>query len=217
MSKSSEKVYEKLREMILSGELAPGTQLREEEVAEWCDVSRTPVREAMRQMEAELFIRRSDTQRSYVAQWKLPDIEEFFTLRGMLESHAARRAAGFAKKEDLERLDEINRTTHAAIMRNPPDVDGFLAANVEFHSAILEMASSESLAALLNRLILQPIIKRTAERYSKADLERSYAEHVEITAAISHNDGDWASYIVSAHIRRAFNVFSKRNHGGPEV
>ena len=71
MSKSAEKVYQMLRAMILSGELAQGAPLREEEVAEMCGVSRTPVRDAMRQLEAEMFIRRTESQRSFVAEWTL--------------------------------------------------------------------------------------------------------------------------------------------------
>lgn len=210
MSKSSDKVYEKLRAMILSGEVEPGTQLREEEVAEWCGVSRTPVRDAIRQLESEMFIWRSESQRSYVAKWTLPDIEEFFTLRAMLEGHAARRAAVRADAASIERLEQLNREVRLAVSGDVPDVDAFLAANVVFHTTILEMAASERLAALLNRLFLQPIVKRTALRYDKLQLDRSLSEHEEITAALIRKDPEWASSVATAHIRRAFYVYVDR-------
>lgn len=207
MSKSSDLVYEKLRAMIITGEVAPGTQLREEEVAEWCGVSRTPVRDAIRQLESEMFIWRSESQRSYVAKWTPPDIEEFFTLRGMLESHAARRAAIRADNAGLEKLEQLNHDVRLAVSGDIPDVDAFLAANIVFHTTIVEMAASERLAALLNRLVLQPIVKRTALHYDRAQLDRSLSEHEEITAALHRKDADWAGSVATAHIRRAFYVY----------
>ncbi len=200
-------VYGTVRGMILSGQLEQGAQIREEEIAEMCSVSRTPVREAFRQLEAELFLTRSESQRSFVANWTLPDIEEFFTLRGMLEGHAAKRAAQLANSQGLEELAKINSYVQKAIDRSTPDVDAFLTGNLRFHAAILDMAASERLAMLLNRLILQPIVKRTAMRYDASQLQRSHEEHLEITAAIGRGDPEWAGLVATAHIRRAFHVY----------
>ena len=105
-----------------------------------------------------MFVRRSESQRSYVADWSLSDIEEVFTLHGMLESHAARRAAMRADPESIARLEQIVRKVRTAIEDEQPDVDAFLVANQQFHAIIVEMAASERLANLLNRLILQPDI-----------------------------------------------------------
>ncbi len=60
MSRASDRAYSHIRSMILSGELQPGLQIREEALAELCGVSRTPVRDALRRLEAELFIRRNE-------------------------------------------------------------------------------------------------------------------------------------------------------------
>ena len=86
MSRASDRAYSHIRSMILSGELQPGSQIREEALAELCGVSRTPVRDALRRLEAELFIRRNESQRSFVADWSLDDLEEAFQLRAMLEA-----------------------------------------------------------------------------------------------------------------------------------
>ncbi len=207
MSKASEKVYQRIRSMILSGELKPLEQLREEEVAVWCGVSRTPVRDAMKQLEAEMFISRSSGQRSFVADWSLADVEEFFSLRGMLESHAARRAAARAQPEAIQRLREIVSKVRLAISGSQPDLDAFLEANQQFHFIILEMAASDRLANLLHRLILHSVIHRTATRYDRVHLEQSLAEHDQIISALETNDSDWAASIMIAHIRRAYHVY----------
>lgn len=214
MSKASEQAYLELRSKILSGELPPGLQLKEEEAAEMCGVSRTPVRDAMRRLEAELFIRRTDSQRSYVAEWKLTDIEEVFTLRTMLESHAVRRAAERADAAQIQQFKQINQRVEQAINGPMIDVQGFLAGNAEFHSLVLEIAASERLAALLSRLILQPVVQQTVLNYDRAHLLHSQSEHVEITSALEHRDPDWASAIMTAHIRRAFHVHADRMQKG---
>lgn len=210
MSKSSDKVYQQIRSMILSGALQQGAALREEEVAELCGVSRTPVRDAIRQLEAEMFVRRTESQRSYVAEWSLEDIEEVFTLRAMLESHAAGRAAERADDAAIDRLETINREVRRAVRGPKPDVDAFLSANAVFHAIVLELAASDRLSTLLNRLILQPIVQRTALRYDKAQLDRSLTEHEEVTAALRKRDKDWAASVMTAHIRRAYHVYIDR-------
>ena len=93
MSKASERAYAEIRGLILSGDAPPGSSLTEEALADICGVSRTPVREALRRLEAELYVVRSDSQRLYVADWNSEDLAEMFTLRAMLEAHAAARAA----------------------------------------------------------------------------------------------------------------------------
>jgi DNA-binding GntR family transcriptional regulator len=94
--------------MILSGALAPGSQIREEQLAESCGVSRTPVRDALNRLESELLIRRSESQRSFVANWSIDDVEEAFILREMLEGLAARRAAERIGRDQLQKLQQLN-------------------------------------------------------------------------------------------------------------
>ena len=154
-----------------------------------------------------MFIWRSESQRSYVAEWSFADVEEVFTLRSMLESHAARRAAERAQPDDIARLDDVMRVVRKAVNQPKQDVDAFLSGNQLFHAIILEMAASQRLANLLNRLILQPIVQRTALRYDEAQLDRSLSEHEEIIAALRSKDGDWASAVMTAHIRRAYHVY----------
>lgn len=207
MSRASDHAYEQIRLRILNGELAAGAQLKEEELAELCGVSRTPVRDAMRRLEAEMFIQRTDSQRSFVSAWSIADIEELFTLRSMLESHVAARAAERVTPEMLEALCRNTDITDEAINQPNPDVDKFLSMNAQFHALIIEAAASERLANMVNRLVLQPIVHRTALRYDKAQLQRSLAEHLEIVSALRKGDAEWCRAIMSSHIRRAYHVY----------
>lgn len=207
MSRASDRAYDEIKARILNGALAPGMQLKEEELAEICGVSRTPVRDAMHRLEAEMFIQRSDSQRSFVSDWSIADIEELFTLRTMLESHAAAQAAERVTPEMLADLHRNVAAIDAAIDRPLPDVDAFLVKNAQFHSLIIQAAASDRLAHMINRLVLQPIVHRTALRYDADQLRRSLAEHVEIVAALEAHDPDWARAVMTSHIRRAFHVY----------
>ena len=69
MTRAADRAYAEIRSLILSGDAAPGTQLTEEQLADICGVSRTPVRDALRRLEAELYIVRSGSQRAFVADW----------------------------------------------------------------------------------------------------------------------------------------------------
>ena len=211
MSKASDRAYEQIRARILSGDLKPGSQLKEEELAESCGVSRTPVRDAMTRLQNEMFLYRSESQRSFVSEWSGDDVEEVFTLRTMLESHAASRAAERASDAMIEALRANNAEIGKAIRGPTPDVDAFLRLNRAYHAMVLEAAASDRLAMMLNRLVLQPIVHRTALRYDRAQLERSLSEHEEIVAAIARRDPQWAGAVMTSHIRRAYHVYVDRS------
>ncbi|MFM7029310.1 MAG: GntR family transcriptional regulator [Chakrabartia sp.] len=208
MSRASEQAYGQIRAMILSGALPPGEQIREEWLADQCGVSRTPVREALRRLESELFIHRNERQRSYVADWSLDDIEDAFVLRGLMEGLAARRAAERITPAQLTALTAENSAIEAAIASASPDVTAFLEHNRNFHGIILEAANSPRLTNLLARLIEQPVVWRTAQSYDVADLQRSHKDHSELLAAFARGDGNWAEAVMAGHIRRAFYTYA---------
>jgi DNA-binding GntR family transcriptional regulator len=208
MSKASDRAYATIRAMILSGELAPGSQIGEEQLAERCGVSRTPVRDALNRLETELLIRRTGSQRSFVADWSLDDVEDAFTLRGILESLAAERAAIRINAEQQARLRWLNAAIFKAVTQDPPDIVAFLDHNLAFHNIVVEAAASPRLQNMLAKLIEQPVVWRTAQNYGRGDLERSHREHEELLAAFDRRDGAWAASIMAGHIRRAFHTYA---------
>lgn len=213
MSRASDRAYDRIRSMILQGDLPPGTQIREEQLAETCGVSRTPVRDALRRLEGQAFIRRSESQRSFVAEWSLDDIADAFELRAMLEGRAARRAAERMDQAALQHLRDCNRKILSAVAPPVADVPAFLEANREFHAMILEKADSRHLSSLLSALIEQPVVWRTAHHYGREALLRSHGEHEELLAAFARRDGSWAEAVMSAHIHRAFHAYADAHQG----
>lgn len=206
MSKATDRAYDVIRAAILDRTLPPGSQLTETDVAELCGVSRTPVREAMGRLEAEMFIERTDSQRSFVSNWSDDDIEDLFTLRAMLESYATARAVRNMTEDTLARLRDTGTAIAQAIRQTPPDIDAFLRENATFHRLIIEAAASPRLGTMIARLVLVPVVHHTAHQYSAAQLERSLADHAEIVAAFEAHDPEWAQAVMTSHIRRAYHA-----------
>lgn len=208
MSKASETAYRHVRGAILSGTLAPGAPLREEALAAACGVSRTPVREALRRLEAERFVHRSDSQRSFVARLSADDIAEGFDLRAMLESHAAGRAAERVTDHQLDSLVCHNNAIGVAAAQPEVDIAAFMTHNRAFHNIVVEAAGSERLGAMLATVVEQPIVLRTALHYDRDAVARSHAEHDELIGAFRRRDSDWAKAVMTGHIRRAFHAYA---------
>ena len=215
MSKAAEHAYLAIKSRILSGDLQAGIQLREEELAELCGVSRTPVRDALKRLEAEFFVRKTDAARTFVCDWSLDDIDEMFALRGMLEGHAAARCAARMSPRDLSELRAINDQLHAALSSRGEVFQDFLMLNAQFHNKILEAAGSHRLSGMLGRLVEQPVVQQTAQQYDRAQLMQSQTEHAELLAAFAKRDTEWARSIMTSHIRRAFHAFAEKfQHNG---
>lgn len=208
MSKAAETAYRYVRGEILSGALEPGAALREEALAAACGVSRTPVREALRRLEAERFVQRTGSQRSYVARLSADDIAEGFALRAMLESHAAGRAAERITADQLDALFRENHAIGSAAAKPEVDIAAFITHNRAFHAVVVEAAGSERLGAMLATVVEQPIVLRTALHYDRDAVERSHAEHDELIGAFRRRDSEWAKAVMTGHIRRAFHAYA---------
>ncbi|MDT0506461.1 GntR family transcriptional regulator [Novosphingobium sp. MMS21-SN21R] len=208
MSKASQDAYRKIRSGILSGHFPAGGFVTEDEFAQFCGLSRTPVREAIAELVSEMLLQRSDTNRVFVPVWSDEDEEELFTLRAMLESHCAARAARLISDDQIAALRTHCDFIDKAISQNgEPDVSGFVEGNRRFHAVILAAAQSERLGQLLRFVVSQIVVHRTAEQYSRADMQQSQRDHRDLVSAFAVRDEAWAGAIANTHIRRAANAY----------
>jgi DNA-binding GntR family transcriptional regulator len=207
MSKASDRAYEIVRASVLDGSLPAGSQLTEEDVATLCGVSRTPVREAMQRLEADMFLERNDSNRTFVSNWSNDSIDDLFELRTMLEAHTAQRAAGRMTEDVLAELRDCSAAIGVAVELPEPDIDCFLRENFRFHRLILQAAGSELLVTMVGRLVLVPVVQQTAHRYTREQLQRSQSDHLLLIAAFEARDATWAGAIMVSHLRRARHAY----------
>src|SRR5512136_2381908 len=103
-----EKILETIRDAIMSGGLKPGEKVAEPELAERFGISRTPIREAFRQLESEGYLHVVPRKGAVVATFSQRDVEEFYAIKSILEGYAARRACEKLTPREIEKLQAIN-------------------------------------------------------------------------------------------------------------
>ncbi len=143
-------MVELLREAILSGELAPGERLLQEELAERFEVSPTPVREAIQQLVAEGALSHSPYRGVQVAEVELEEVREIYLIRAVLEGLATRLAVPNLKISDLQYLNHLQAQIKAAIEQG--DIAPLRKLNYDFHMRIYQAAEAPQLLNLIKGL-----------------------------------------------------------------
>lgn len=204
VSQAAARAYRALREDILTGMRPAGTRLREEQLAEDYGLSRTPVREAIRRLQADGLVQVVPNRGAEVVSLSTEDFEEIFGLRSVLESYAARNAA-LRGDADVARLRELCDAMERQLERIDDDGahDEITRLNMEFHQAIHQAGGRRLLPELLSRVIEVPLVRRTFHQYTTAELNRSFTQHRELTEAIAAGDGDWAQAVMQSHVLAA--------------
>lgn len=214
--KAADKAYFALRKALIEGTYPPGTRITEQEIAVIADVSRTPVREAMRRLEAEGLLDVVAHQGAFIKAWSDDDAEDIFELRTMLEAFVARRAAEYASPEQLARLRRLAETQlteatdcQAGYLERIADLNG------QFHQTLQDAAASERLKTTLATLTEAPLVLQTFRDYAHEDLVRSAHHHLEIVQALEAGDGSWAATVMRSHVLSARSVFRRESDRHP--
>ena len=213
MSKTSDIAYAEIRAAILAGKLSPGTHLRERELAESMGISRTPVRDAIRRLAAEYWVRVEANRGAFVCDWSPEDFAEIFELGALLESHAARRAASRISPDEIQALEAVCDQLDAVVsVTDGIDAEEFARLNYPFHEIIRRAAGSDRLKTMLALLVEQRVVLVTAASYKRAAFIRSQEHHRELVEALKARDGDWAASVMRSHVWAAYHWFE---HTGP--
>ncbi|UVK44071.1 GntR family transcriptional regulator [Mesorhizobium sp. AR07] len=192
----AEQVANVLREAIASGTLKAGTPLRQDELAEQFGFSRMPIRDALRQLEAEGIVTIHPTKGAHVAGMDSGEISEIYALRELLESEALRLSvpslAGAKLDEAEQVLDQIDAER---------DVGRWGALNRAFHLALYDACGNHRLLALIEAH------HNAADRYVRILLSnldyrnRSQSEHRDLLAACRRRNSDKAVSVLKQHLR----------------
>lgn len=192
--------YERLVKAIQTGQLTSGSRVREADVAEWLQISRTPVREAMRRLEAEGMLSHMPHVGVVVTEIDSEMVTELYAMREVLEGSAAGLAAQHASEAEIHMLQQIVKAEKAL----PHDPELLMRHNREFHDIIYRSAHNRYLLKSLNALhdALVLLGKTTLSSKTRADI--SHAEHMAIVDAIIARDQPLAEKRMRAHIRGAY-------------
>lgn len=198
----STRVYERLREEIVSGRLPSGVPLVEATVAARYGTSRTPVREALRRLEQDGLVERGD--RGLRVRTRGPEeILEIYEVRILLEAAAARGAAERGTRLDLMRIKNAAEAMAAA---DPADPDAMAATNRAFHEEVWAASHNGTLVDLLTRLNSHVTRYPATTLTSPGRWEEALSEHAGLVRAIEAGDADEAGLIAGKHMTKARDI-----------
>ena len=192
-------VHERLENSVVDGRFAPGAKLDLEELAREYACSRTPIREALRQLEASGLVRVVPKRGTFIRAWDAGELAERFEVMAELESMCARLAARRADGADLAAID----AAHAACAARAAvgDVEGYYRDNSVFHARVYRASRNAFLESEARRLhaMLQPY--RRMQLRVRDRMDQSLAEHEAVVAALRAGDAAEAARVMGEHVR----------------
>ncbi len=197
-------VYESLRRRIIEGELRPGLPINEADFAREHSVSKTPIREALRQLERDGFVENVPGRGSTVSHIKPQDIREVFELREIIETGAAKRAARLRdneelrkKREECKRLLESEQTSGKYVHE--------WGSWEDVHLCIVKALGNQMLVDMYSGLLdrIHRIRSHYGQRFTQRRLHEILTEHAAILDAIVDGDSEGAEQMVQQHLRNA--------------
>jgi DNA-binding GntR family transcriptional regulator len=203
-SRGRVRAYEEIRQAIVEGRYRAGQRLIEKNLGEEFQVSRTPVREALRALESEGLVVSLPNKGAIVRSLSAQDVYDIYDLRVRLESLAAERAARDPRPEQLAVLTKANEDFAELLPSFVADdlqvVRRVEAVNRRFHRGFIDMADSWRLTQLLDRTVHAVLVFQNFQSYEPQELERSLLFHQLITQAIARREAGRAGNLVAEHI-----------------
>jgi DNA-binding GntR family transcriptional regulator len=194
-----EKVYNKIRDDITHGKLSPGERLIEKDLTEEFHISRSPIREALRQLESEGLITFERYKGITVSKLSVKQVEEIYNLRWVLESYSARLSAEKATKNHVADLRKLHEKL--TIVGKTFDLISWIELNTLFHDSLCQHCGNTNLVHILDML------RRRIHRYQlmaigvPEHLNQFIAHHEEIVKACEKNDGRMAQKHMKIHVK----------------
>lgn len=195
-------VADKLRERIIHGDIPEGAQLRQDAIAAQYQVSRIPVREALRQLDAEGLIAIVPNRGAIVPALSPDDIEELFKIRALLEPEVLKLSIPRLTGDDLSRADSILRK-FVDELRRDDHVSGWGRLNWQFHSTLYSRANQPRFMAIIRN------VNNSGERYTRLQLylthgmKRANEEHHQILELCREREIPAACKLLREHILHA--------------
>lgn len=193
-------IYGKIRTLIAEGAYIGGDALPESELAARLGVSRTPIREAMRRLQAEGIIQREAYRRAVLVEVDPHEVIHIFTARAALEPVAAGMAVAKADAAFLDGLRDLHDRMDHAIHLADPDRRAYRDCNARFHRLIWRQGGNAIFADLVNLVARKPVVSPTFNSWTRDELIRSNRQHDDLVSAFAANDKDWAEAAMAAHL-----------------
>jgi DNA-binding GntR family transcriptional regulator len=197
--KVSDQIRMRIESAIASGELLPGDAIDDIALAHHYKVSRTPVREALLQLQAQGILSSTPRGGSMVAKMNLQQLLSLWELLAELEGIAVRLACERMTNDDIKALMKLHRSSKK--IADKEDMDGWQEANLKFHEIIYEGARNPFLRQEVLRIRSRTGVYRRHAFGALGRIKSSYDQHEKIVSAIEKRDAEAASLCMADHMR----------------
>jgi DNA-binding GntR family transcriptional regulator len=202
--------YERIRQAIVEGRYSPGQRLIEQRIGAEFGLSRTPVRESLRRLEAEGLVHSEPNRGAVVRSVSVEEIADLYGLRARLEAYAAELAATRANEADLARIDTgIALFAESLELAENGSLDGLRSvyrANARIHETIVAASRHTRLAQLLARTVDTPLVFQAFRQFDPKQMERSHLFHQLISEAVALGEAERAARLMTEHVLQGQDV-----------
>ncbi|MCG8482538.1 MAG: GntR family transcriptional regulator [Clostridia bacterium] len=197
----SNTVFDILREKILKGDYLPGEKIKESNIANELNVSRTPIREAFKQLEQEGLIENITNKGAFVIGFTQQDIDDMYEVRKVIEGIAMCWAIERINEEELKQLQEVYELMEFYTQKK--DINKVLEINTQFHEIIYAATKSRFLSQILKAYQFYVRKGRQAGLNNEDILEETMKEHKDILDCFYSHDTDQGSKEIIRHLNNA--------------
>lgn len=200
-------IAEELKGAIVAERLAPGERLSQEKLAESLKVSRVPLREALRRLEAEGYVTFLSNNDVRVSKPTVEEILDHYSIASVLEGLAARLAVERAHPEEISHLRELHQHLKAAYRDR--DLERYFEANGDFHHFIAELSGNERLNRMIRDMRHELRKTRLLSLHLPQRLDFSMREHDQILDAFLKKNPELAESVTMKHLRNQMVALKK--------
>lgn len=211
----AEEAAEKLRELILLEKLPPGLPLNERELSETLGVSRTPVREAIRQLELDGLVDYTETRRPSVADPSMDTLSQWLMIQGALEGLAGEQACVHATDAELDHIADLHR--QMIELAEQEDRLKLFRLDMEFHGSIVAAAHNPPLVETHDQYNARLWRARFVSSQRRANRETQTRKHQDIVDALLARDARAAADALRSHLRNAIGNIAAARQERPEA
>jgi DNA-binding GntR family transcriptional regulator len=197
------KAYEWIRDAIESGELEMGTPLPENLLAREIGVSRTPIREALRSLEQDGYVKIIPQKGAFVSEISLEDLKEIYDIRKLLEPFAALSAVNRIPGEELDEMEKGWKALKKSALAGEVDLTRVSEMDLLLHLTITKYATNKRIGAIITTYHAQIKRFQKLSAQSLANIHETIGQHLEILEKLRERDARGLSSLLYEHIAKS--------------
>ena len=204
LNTTAEQISSYIKKAIFEGKFLPGLRLKEDYIIKWLEVSRTPIREAFRLLEAEGVVKIISNRGVFVNLITVEELDDFFELRSVLELYCIRKFISIFEEKNMHDLEELTNDMIESISKK--DYSMYFNISLSFHRYFITNSNNSSMNSIYSLIENSIRCAQFVLDKSEAYYKRNIREHIQIIEAIKARDTNRAEDILRRHLETGYQI-----------